>query len=1296
MKVKDLQIDGFGVWTGLSVDSLPDGMTLFYGPNEAGKTTLMQFLRAMLYGFTPERRERYLPPVHGGAPGGALRVTGPGGGYELRRRAQLTDADANGSLTVTGTDGLVQGEHRLKMLLGQIDEPIFKNVFAIGLRELQELGTLDDTSAADELYKLSSGLDRVSLVDVTRQLRDARAQVLGNESSNRSGNQLADLISRRDRLRDEVDQLTRRGRRWAELATQRRTQIQEIEHLRAKLGQWEHDARVTEVASTARETWLKRQELRSQIERTERGLDLPEDAPMQLVHIEAQVEERKGKLEDVKRQRRELRDKAAALPLSQRLLSLQSRIEAASQQATWIEALRDQIAKLDKQVEKAEQQLDADAHRLGLNDEERQALIEGSKSDMPDLSRATLATLGGPARTVKEYLFQAKQARDESVKDRQEIQVQEKQLREKIGHLQNEDLHESIKLQGAVIARFRKAIQTEEHIDKLRRHHKELENEAINLTTAEALPVDRSIFMAAPFLFGGVGLIYGLVKTTGIWNVAERDPTFGMFSMLIGMACLAMWYMGRQLFDRGTSSDLHDTERQIEIVRKQVRETEREHEELLKELPSGAGSLETRLREALTELQAQEDALPLYHANQALVQRYKAARKRAEESVEGLKRARADWKRTLLKLGLSESLSPKSIREMSDGYETLQASRRRVDELRDEKLERKRELAALGKRVESLYREALGDEETDAVLSPVSQKGSKNALQAVKDFINDEEEAEDYRPSRRGNDSRRGAEASRNIEPQVSRRVPSDPLEQLNQMIQELERQQHWIKKRRELKEQDAQFRKLSSGHARAIERYEQNRRSLWAQCGVATQEQFYALVDRKTSLLDMRQNLEATQVKFDSLIGNKIDATEVIQALEDPKVEDLDRRWESLNQKIEQTKERIGGLQTRQGELTAEMKQLTEDHRLTEAQLEVGCVELQIRKCIERWQTLGMTSKLLDEVCATFEKERQPETLREASSFLKQLTDGKYVRIWTPLGTNRLNVDNRDGKALPIEVLSRGTREAVFIALRLALAAAYARRGVMLPLVLDDVLVNFDRRRAVHAVRTLKHFAELGHQVMMFTCHEHIVDIFHEVSAEVRLLPQQGTPGVATVLLPEPVAEIVEEEIAEEIEEEAVEEEYVEEEVAEEPVTAVVEEIVEEVIEEEEPVAEEQPEEELEEEIVEEVIEEIVSKTPEPPAEIVEEIEEEVEEYYDEPEPVIVTKVERQRRRPTPVIEEELEPVDLNWMWFDTDPGQHHTDESDESDDEINGSRDAWGHDDSWWTGRPAGVAHGDDEGPR
>jgi uncharacterized protein YhaN len=114
-----------------------------------------------------------------------------------------------GQLTVTSSDGITQGQHRLTSLLGNVDESIFTNVFAIGLRELQELSTLDDTAAADELYKLSSGLDRVSLVDVIRQLRTARTSIA---SYSEESAQLQSMQSKREKLRDEIEQLRRRCR----------------------------------------------------------------------------------------------------------------------------------------------------------------------------------------------------------------------------------------------------------------------------------------------------------------------------------------------------------------------------------------------------------------------------------------------------------------------------------------------------------------------------------------------------------------------------------------------------------------------------------------------------------------------------------------------------------------------------------------------------------------------------------------------------------------------------------------------------------------------------------------------------------------------------------------------------------------------------------------------------------------------------------------------------------------------------------------------------------------------------
>ena len=1147
MKFKDVQIDGFGVWTGLSVDSLNEGLTLFYGPNEAGKTTLMQFMRAMLYGFTEERQTRYLPPIHGGTPGGALRVSGPGGGYEIQRHASLSDNDETGRLTVTGSDGLTQGQHRLTSLLGQVDEAIYNNVFAIGIRELQELSTLDNTAAADELYKLSSGLDRVSLVDVLRNLRAGRADLVGDRDSDpfdpnashaTTTNQLRTAVSRRNRLRDEVSRLSGGTRRWSELATQRQSQSQEIDALRNRMSTWEREARCVEVATSVFDAWQKRAEIAAEIEEIQDEAYLPDEAPAQLVQIDASMEERRNKVEEIKNKRRLIRDKAEQLPVNKRLFDLQGRIEAATEQATWVEALQEQIERLDSQIEKARQQVDSDADRLGIDEDDRLRLAEGDTGPLPDLSRQTLAALSEPAKRVREESFQLKQARDTGRGHKERLQKQDSELQDVLQRANATDLQAAIRRTNDQISSLRQRHQLGEHLEKLTRHYRELERESIELTTDEALPVDRVMLLSVPFIVGGGLIFYGLFNVAQITTfVSEPNPNTGMLYILFGAMAMLVYYLGRERGQRTTAIDLEDCERQIESIRRQIREVETERHDIDDELPTNLDAIESRMRESESLLNELESVLPIYHAREVALQSYQSARSRATHAAEGLREAKRQWTNTLERLGLSKTMSPKSVRTLGDGYETLQASMKRLNDLHDERQLRRREQQTIAKRIESLYLEAIdARDEVDLLETKPSHKAS-DAFDTVSEVTQLLDEPEHSEPRSH------------------KRRMPSNPLDQLNHLHEELARQQHWIKQRRHLRDQDAELKKHQSSQMRAIERAEQQRRALWAKCGVATSEQFYGLVDRKSQLAELTRKHDELDRQIRSIIGANIPYEDVEYEIEGVSAADLERRWESLTTQMTDTETRIGNLQTAKGQLAQEMKQLGEDNRLMTTRLELNAVESQIEKLVSRWQTMGTTSTLLEDVCSTFERERQPETLREASSYLRQLTNGKYVRIWTPLGTNQLKIDDANGKSLPLEVLSRGTGEAVFIALRLSLASAYARRGVMLPLVLDDVLVNFDGDRAEHAARTLQTFAQLGHQVMMFTCHDHIADIFHRIDAEVRGLPAQGTPGRAYIMMPEEVEELEEEYEYEDatVEEEPVAEEPVVEDIPEPEPVAVV-----------------------------------------------------------------------------------------------------------------------------------------------
>lgn len=1115
MKIKDAQIDGFGVWTGMTVDGLPDTMSVFYGPNEAGKTTLMQFLRTMFYGFTPERRQRYLPPVYSGKPGGAIRVTGPGGGYEISRHAQLDQGGVTGQLSVTGSDGLSQGQHRLSMLMGSIDETIFTNVFAIGLRELQELSTLDDTSAADELYKLSSGLDRVSLVDVTRQLRAARSQVVGLTPE---AGQVQQLMLKREKLRDEIDSLTARGRRWAELAALRTTQQGELDELKQRIEQWELESRSFEVALQVRPNWQQRSALNDQISALAARTDVPESAATKLKSINEEISQRQSKLAEIKQQRRSLRERSRSLPLRASLLKLTSKIEAAAEQAPWIGQIQKHIQRIESQLSQTGDQLREDAKRLGITEEDCEALLADRRmARMPDLSPQAITQLSEPARDVRMYLSRMQQAKQQSEVDQKEAERLSKEIAAALATRGHDNLHECMTSTGDLIGLLRKRLQIQEQLDKQNARRHQLEEEAVELAADEALPVERSFMMGLIFVGGAFFALWGLAKVMPIqlFNV-RQDPNSGLLFLMLGAFMLFFWFTWGNMLDRTTVGELDDCEDQLEALKKEIRKTELERDEFDRRLPPHTGSLEVRLRDAEAELETLETLLPLQHNHQAASERYKAGRRRASEAADGLRHARAQWEKTLQHLGITQSLSPKSIRIMAEGYDSLLQTRKRMQSLEDELDQRRLELGAITQRVDGLLRQATATKKAaDEIQRTSASTTGPTSTPASTAAPTRDKSSREPRPKDQVN-----LAAASAANPQTQTRADAEAaalaLEQINRLTAMISEQEQYIQQRKGLKEEDAALAKHSSSLSKAIDRLHRAHSALLAEIGCETEEQLNDLLNRKAQHAKLTAQLGEFNDRIRAVIGGAVPYDAIAKHLDGPGADDLEKRWDAVQQRTAQAEKRVEQLHGRQGEIGQEMKSLAADTRLPDAKLELACLENQIRACTEHWQTLASTTHMLDKVCEVYETERQPETLREASAFLNQLTEGKYVRVWTPLGKNQLRIDNAAGQALPLEVLSRGTRETVFIALRLSLAAAYARRGVMLPLVLDDVFVNFDRARTLAAARVLRDFAALGHQVIMFTCHEHIMRIFHEIGVQVRLLPAQGQPGEARIYVPD------------------------------------------------------------------------------------------------------------------------------------------------------------------------------------
>ncbi|HEX2477006.1 MAG TPA: hypothetical protein VHK01_19790, partial [Lacipirellulaceae bacterium] len=230
-----------------------------------------------------------------------------------------------------------------------------------------------------------------------------------------------------------------------------------------------------------------------------------------------------------------------------------------------------------------------------------------------------------------------------------------------------------------------------------------------------------------------------------------------------------------------------------------------------------------------------------------------------------------------------------------------------------------------------------------------------------------------------------------------------------------------------------------------------------------------------------------------------------------------LEKDWEILASQAEALDRESKDALQRRGALVEQQRAAAADRSLALKQVELNTVDEQLARAIDAWRERAVVGLLLERIREEYEQHRQPETLKEASGYLNQLTGGKYTRIWTPLAHDILFVDTVEGQPLPVQVLSRGTREQLFVSLRLALVAAYARRGIHLPMILDDVFVNFDAGRTKTACAVLRDFAKQGHQLLVFTCHEHVWRLFQDLKVDTRKIPNRMADQEVAEPLPEP-----------------------------------------------------------------------------------------------------------------------------------------------------------------------------------
>ncbi len=280
------------------------------------------------------------------------------------------------------------------------------------------------------------------------------------------------------------------------------------------------------------------------------------------------------------------------------------------------------------------------------------------------------------------------------------------------------------------------------------------------------------------------------------------------------------------------------------------------------------------------------------------------------------------------------------------------------------------------------------------------------------------------------------------------------------------------------------------------IQKLSQERGRLLANSGVSDEKMLSQKLVKLGTLRNLRSQRRDLQKKMDAVIDFTCSESVLWNLYEKNSPEQIaEKKKVSLNvlSELEFQKEAV---ETRLKECSTILSTILTDDSPTRLQYELMETEARIGHCINRWRTYATAQRLMETIQKTYQQKRQPQTLERASIYVQEMTEKKYVRVWTPVDEDILYVEQADGTRFSAEQLSTGTRELLYLAIRLALIEEYRTEGVILPVVLDDVLVNFDHRRAAAAAKVLTRFAGQKTQILFFTSHEHIREIFEKENA--------------------------------------------------------------------------------------------------------------------------------------------------------------------------------------------------------
>lgn len=238
------------------------------------------------------------------------------------------------------------------------------------------------------------------------------------------------------------------------------------------------------------------------------------------------------------------------------------------------------------------------------------------------------------------------------------------------------------------------------------------------------------------------------------------------------------------------------------------------------------------------------------------------------------------------------------------------------------------------------------------------------------------------------------------------------------------------------------------------------------------------AINECEEQILQAAEGLSVADALTDAVAAGD-DVESAITSLRE-RVEDIESQLQRTNQELGSIKKGLEALDNADNVAAADAAGLAQGHLA------------RVRAMAEEFARLKLAAHLLAREIERHRDRNQGPVVARAGELLARLTRGDYTGLRADLDENDrpvLRGVRLDGTKVPVSGLSDGSRDQLYLALRLASLEHTLHVAEPLPLILDDILIHFDDQRAAAALSVLADHARVT-QVVLFTHHARIVEL--------------------------------------------------------------------------------------------------------------------------------------------------------------------------------------------------------------